>query len=388
MSGRHTRIPLAWKNLTHNLRRLGLACAGIGFAVLLIFMQLGFQGALYDSTVQIPLHLNADIVIINRIRNTLTIKETFERERLYTACACPGVKSAHALYLENRYPWKNPQTGHSYAIRALAFDPSESVLQIPDVAAQSDKLFVAGNVLFDRLSKPDYGSPAVGQQTDYAGKRVTIVGEFSLGTDFANDGNIVMSDVTYAKYLSPPGGQSEALSDVDIGLVKIDPNADVREVKRTLIGFMPPDVVVLTKDELVAREQQFWRTATPIGYVFKFGVALGFIVGIIICYQILYADISDHLPEYATLKAMGYPPSYFIGVVLQEALLLSILGFIPGMVCSEILYGGLGKLTGLLLELNVMRAVGVLAITSVMCVISGLFTMRKLLSLDPAELFA
>lgn len=382
------RTPLAWLNLTHNVRRLALAAAGIGFAVLLIFMQLGFQGALFDSTVQVPKALAADLVIVSKAKFTITVKNVFSRRRLITARACPGVEAVQALYYDNRFAWKNPHDGRSYQIRALAFNPLERVLLTPGVWQQQAKLIEPGTVLFDELSKSDYGSPEPGTVSEYAGKRAEVVGMFRLGTDFANDGNIIMSDVNYVRFVYPAIQEAAQLDAIDIGLVQLARGAVAADVVARLAAMLPGDVKVMTKDDFIRAEQQFWRTSTPIGYVFKFGVVLGFIVGVIICYQILYADVSDHLAEYATLKAMGYRGRYFFSVVLQEALLLALLGFFPGLVVSELLYGGLSKLTGLLLELTFARAAGVLLVAILMCTVSGLLTIRKLQAADPAELFA
>jgi putative ABC transport system permease protein len=382
------RTPLAWRNLTHKVRRLLLAAGGIGFAVLLIFMQLGFKGALFDSVVQVPRCLNADLVMVAASKYAISIKETFSRRRLTTALACPGVAAVRSLYYDNRFAWKNEVTGNNYPIRVLAFDPLQQVLILPEVNAQQAKLLLPGRVLFDRLSKSDYGYPTPGTIGEYAGKRMQVVGMFSLGTDFANDANLFMSDTQYVEAVFPPAQQQQALEQIDMGLIQLAPGADPKTVLTQLQRILPIDVKVMTKDELVETEQKFWRGSTPIGYVFSFGVVLGFLVGVIICYQILYAEISDHLREYATLKAMGYRPLFFIGIVLEEALLLSVFGFLPALVLSEALYRGLGSVTGLLLQLTVWRAASVLGLTMAMCMVSGLLTIRKVLAADPAELFA
>jgi putative ABC transport system permease protein len=173
-----------------------------------------------------------------------------------------------------------------------------------------------------------------------------------------------------------------------MGLIELADGADAETVLARLRSLLPIDVKVMTKDQFVAAERGFWGSSTPIGYVFSFGVVLGFIVGVIICYQILYADISDHLREYATLKAMGYQARFFTWVVLEEALLLSLFGFLPALALSEVLYRALASTTGLLLHLTPERAAIVLGMTIAMCVVSGLLTIRKVLSADPAELFA
>jgi putative ABC transport system permease protein len=114
---------------------------------------------------------------------------------------------------------------------------------------------------------------------------------------------------------------------------------------------------------------------------------MGFVVGVVICYQILSADISDHLSEFATLKAIGYSNSYLTGVVLQEAVFLAVLGFVPGLVISYLLYGLLGQNTGLPLRLNVWRTGLVLVLAVAMCMCSALLAVRKVHQTDPAEVF-
>jgi putative ABC transport system permease protein len=95
-----------------------------------------------------------------------------------------------------------------------------------------------------------------------------------------------------------------------------------------------------------------------------------------------------HLPEYATLKAMGYSDRYLIGVLLQEALILAILGFIPEFTISLGLYGLIAKATLLPVQMTLNRARLVLFLTVVMCVASGAIAKeRKLQSADPADIF-
>ena len=166
-----------------------------------------------------------------------------------------------------------------------------------------------------------------------------------------------------------------------------DTGADPQEVKRRLAARLPDDVAVYTKAEMIERERNFWSHSTPIGYIFLLGTVIGFLVGMVICYQIINADIADHMPEFATLKAMGYRNRYFVGFVLMESVYLSLLSFVPGMLVSLGLYEALARSTGLLMILNVPRAASVLLLTLAMCVASGCLAMRKVLAADPAELF-
>jgi putative ABC transport system permease protein len=177
------------------------------------------------------------------------------------------------------------------------------------------------------------------------------------------------------------------LSLVDLGIVKIEAGADVQTVQRRLQEILPTDLAVHIKDEFIQREISFWATSTPIGYIFMTGTVMGFIVGVVICYQVIYSGLADYMSEFATLKAMGYRDRYFLGLVLQTALYLSIASYVPGLLLSAILYKGLAEFTGLLMIMNLARAGLVFVLTLTMCVVSGCLAVRKVLAADPADLF-
>lgn len=381
------RIPLAWKNLTHEPRRLLIATGGIGFAVVLMFMQTGFRNALFDSTVELHRRLNADLVITSSAAYTLAAPETFDIRRLAQARTATGVERVEPVYVETALSmWRHPRSQQAHAVRVIAFDPTFRALLLDSWDDVARRIEEVDAVLFDRKSKQDdYGHPAVGDTSELAGKRVRVAGQFDLGTDFANDGNLLMSDRNFRRYFGGPSG--DVLDRPDLGLVKLREGVDPLAAQRELQRLLPSDVQVQTKDEFVRQELQFWRSSTPIGFVFDLGTAMGFAVGVIICYQILYADIDDHMPEFATLKAMGYRNSYFVSVVLQQSLLLSVFGFVPGAVISYALYAGLASWTGLLLNLSMERAGVVFMLTLAMCVVSGCLALRRVLGADPAELF-
>jgi putative ABC transport system permease protein len=150
---------------------------------------------------------------------------------------------------------------------------------------------------------------------------------------------------------------------------------------------LPEDVLVLTKADFVVRETDYWASATPIGYVFAFGAIMGFVVGAIIVYQILFSDVSEHLNEYATLRAIGYSTSFVSGIVIQQAIILALLGFIPGVLISNGLYSTAADATHLPIHMTLERVLTVLLMTLAMCSISALLAVRKLRRLDPAEVF-
>jgi len=395
---RTTKTPLAWKNLTHDWRRLAVAIAGIGFAVLLMFTQVGFQNALFDSQVKIITDLKGDIFIVSKAKYTLAAEKRFSISRIHQARSCSGVRGAYPVYSElTTSVLRKIDAGRGnrgYPLRALGFHLGDPVFRSEVIDQQKDRLRSPGTALIDVKSKArkfefDMQKPDELSQygVELAGKKLTLVGTFDLGTDFAHDGNLVMSAESFAKYFPHRKRMGDPLSVVDLGVVHLLPGFSAAEVKQRLEDTLDKDVVVHTREEFRAAEIKFWDKSTPIGTIFLAGKIIGFVVGMVICYQVIYSDIADHMPEFATLKAMGYPTGYFIRLIMAESLLLSLIGFLPGTVVSRALYAWLAGKTGLHMLMSLECIVFVLIATIAMCIASGMLAVRKLLSADPATLF-
>jgi putative ABC transport system permease protein len=382
------RTPLAWLQVKREKTRLAVALAGIAFADVLMFVQMGLKDALYDSAASPYAPLQADLFIISSAFENLQVVKSFSREQLYQARGVPGVESTNAMYI-GRGQWRNSQTRLSYTILTFGINPNRSPFSLPDVNQQLPKLKLLNRVLYDQAGRENFFGNVSGQlqQTPSLPVQINnrsthVIGTFTLGASFAADGNLITSDSTFLR-LFPERQPHE----IDIGLIKLRPNADAKQVQTALQNYLPKDVLVLTLDELTAREKNYWSNGSPIGFIFGFGTAIGFIVGLVIVYQILYSDVSDHLPEYATLKAMGYSDNYLVGVLVQEALILAILGFLPGLVLSTGLYFVAKSATLLPIGMTLSRAVTVLVLTIVMCTVSGAVALRKLQAADPADVF-
>jgi putative ABC transport system permease protein len=382
-----TGIPLAWLQLTHEKGRFFAALLGISFAVVLMLAQIGFRDALLSSVGMMQASFIGDLVLISPNYRNLVTTKTFTERRLYQTLSSDAVDSVYPVYLESA-AFKNPVTRKEITMYVIGFNPGTAVLDRPGIAENLPKLRNEGMVLFDSIRRPEFGpvselfqqsGPVV---TEIAGKRVNIVGLFQLGTSFGSDGHVVMSDETFLHLLS-----FRRAGVIDLGLVKLKPGADPGRTRTELVQMLPRDVEVLTKPEFVAREVAYWSGSTPIGFVFGLGVLVGVFIGCIIVYQILYTDVTDHLPEYATLKAMGFRDGFLFKVVMQEALILSILGFFPGVVVSRLVYIVAHRATMLPMVMSGSVVVEVYFLTAVMCFISGLLAVRRLRSADPAEIF-
>jgi putative ABC transport system permease protein len=381
------RTPLGWLQLSHEKGRLLVALAGIAFADVLMFMQLGFQNALYDSNTRLNRAVQADLILMSpKARSTQNLG-TFARRRLFQSMDAPGVQSADALYV-NTLIWKNPQTKRDATVQMLGFDPDRPTFNLPEVNQQLDKIKLPNTVLFDQLARGDYKDAiaqiSAGQSVTTETERttLTLAGVFTLGASFGADANVISSDQTFLR-LFP---RRDAAS-VSLGVIRVQPGVDPKTVAAMLKSHLPNDVRVMTFDEYVQFEEQYWKTESPIGFIFSLGTAMAFVVGVVIVYQVLSTDVNAHLKEYATFKAMGYQNAYLLGVVFEETIILAFLGFIPGVILPLGLYALAANATALPLYMTVSRAILVLTLTVVMCAISGAIATRKLQSADPADMF-
>ncbi|MEM6426274.1 MAG: ABC transporter permease DevC [Cyanobacteria bacterium P01_D01_bin.128] len=386
------RTPLALLNLTHDRRRFVTSLGGVAFAVLLMFLFTGFKNALYDSQLQLLSQLNGEVVMINRLKSNMFVPISFARRRLYQARSFEGVGDAYALYTSDAN-WQNPETGQTRPMRVLAFNLDDPVLRLPEVSEHIEQLQLPNTALIDTRARAEVGPTEAGIITQLADREIRIVGTFTLGTDFASgNGNLIMSDVNFLRYFANRGPEEDerSFATADVGLIKIEAGADAERIAATLANSLPNDVLILPRDGdsgFVDRERRYWEENTNIGFVFTLLTTMSFVVGIILVYQILYTDVADHWKEYATLKAMGYTNWFLLGVVVQEALFLSVLGFFPGMGVSMLLYNGAGNVTGLLFQLTSQRVINILILTFLMCLISAAIAVRKVQAADPAEVF-
>ena len=379
--------PLGWLQLRHRPLRLLVALAGISFAVLLIMMQLGFRSALFESAVRFHERFDYDIALFSPDSVFIVRPQPFSQRRLYQALALEDVADVSPVYI---FPgiWKNPWGSDRRAINIVGINPADDILDAPGFSESLAAIAHQDKVIFDSNARPEFGpvAAAVREQgfvtTEVNDREVDVVGTFEMGTSFGIDGTIITSDDNWLRlFPERPRG------DIQLGLIRLVAGADAIAVRSELEEYLPDDVLVLTKQEFIDRETAYWGSATPIGYIFFFGAIMGFVVGAIIVYQILFADVSEHLHEYATLRAIGYSNRFVSGIVLQQAVILAALGFIPGVAIANWLYGSAAEATNLPIYITVDRAITVFLMTFAMCSISALLAVRKLRRLDPADVF-
>ena len=381
------RTPLGLLQLKHDPVRLLTAIAGITFADVLMFMQLGFSDALYRTNTQYPRALNADLILISTQAKNFSQLGTVSRRRLYQAQDVPGVTTADALYVGS-VQWRNPQTRKETSMMVVGQNPHRPAFDLPEVNAKIAATQMPYHVLFDQASRGDYqemidqvnaGQPAT---TEIGVNTVTVSGLFTVGASFADDGALITSDQNFLRLFPrrEPGV-------ITLGLINIEPGYEPEEVRERLAAHLPDDVMVFTHEGYVDFELNEIQSSSPIGFVFGLGAAMGFVVGVVIVYQVLSTDVNSHLAEYATFKAMGYRNSYLLGVVFEEALILSLLGFFPGLAISLGAYQLTAAATALPIAMPVSRPFVVFLLTLIMCNVSGAIATRRLQAADPADIF-
>ncbi|RLJ41471.1 putative ABC transport system permease protein [Litoreibacter meonggei] len=381
------RLPIGWLQLSHNKARLVAAVSGVSFATLLVFMQLGIMGALNSSTVAPYGLLSADIVISSEEGNTLTDAGEIARARMFQALGVPGVADATPLYIGN-LPF-TLDDGSTVSLLSFGFDVSQPEFVSPSIAASFGSLTIENTVILDRDTR---GMPAsvidaltAGGRYEFEanGNTLVAVGTMNIGGGFLADGMLAMSDQTFLR--SFPARTSSAPNHI---LLNVDDGVSVDTVVERLRGALPSaNVKVLAADASAQADLDFMSSERPTGIIFGFGVFMGILVGLVIVYQVLSTDVADHLGEYATFKAMGYGQPFFLGIVFEEAIVLAVFGFIPGLIVSIGLYAGLRAVTGLPVEMDASRAILVFLGTLTACTISGAIATRRLAAADPADLF-
>lgn len=381
------RLPIGWLQLSHNKGRLLAAVSGVAFANLLVFMQLGIMGALNNSTIAPYAMLKADIILSSQDGNTLTDGGHIPRVRMFQALGVPGVASATPLYIGN-LPF-TLQDGTSVSLLSFGVDIAKPEFVKPTLAASLIRLATENTALLDEDTRGMPVSVVEDLRADRSfafetgGKTLTAIGSMTVGGGFLADGMMVMSDQTFLRFF--PKRSSGAPNHI---LVNTHEGVSIEAVVARLEAALPAgNIRIQTMAGSAKTDLAYMSTERPTGIIFGFGVFMGILVGLVIVYQVLSTDVADHLSEYATFKAMGYDHPFFLGIVFEEAIVLAVFGFVPGLLVSIGLYAALNSVTGLPVEMDAGRAILVFLGTLAACSLSGAIATRRLANADPADLF-
>ena len=385
------KTPIAWLQLRYQKAQTIAAILGIAFISVLLFMQIGFRTAFLSTLTDLPARLNGDLFMINSSTLTVLRSPEFSARRLYQTLSDHRVTAVTPVYT-SAVAMPDPRGRPKYLqkIQVIGLPLARDVIDIAEVNQQKDKLRRSGVYLIDAASRPEYRSvieqlatePYQTEIRTGAGqKRIFVDGAFHLGANTTNDAHLITSDTSFMQAFN------RNRNSINIGLLHLAAGADARQVSESLSDYLPDDVWVMTKQELLDKEQYFYEFQTPIGMIFRFGLAGAVIVGIVILYQILFQLITKYLRDYATLKAIGFSHGMLKTIVIKEGLILALLGFLPGFLLSVLMYQFLSDATAMKVEMTWQVAVMVFSAICFICFISALLAIRKLREADPADLF-
>lgn len=380
------RLPIGWLQLTHNRTRFAAALAGVAFANVLVFVQLGIMNSMGAATLRPYDFFQADIMISASDASTLTDGGNVARQWLLQAMGDPDVSAGMGLLIAN-VPWDRGEKDIS--LTTFGVDPVKTEFLAADIASDLNLLQVQDAAILDRLARgltKDEASairPQSPLSFETQGRTVTAYATFAGGGGFGGDGYMLVSDQTFLSLF--PTRSSTAPDHI---LLTLRPGAQTDAVITRLKSLISdPSLRIRSYEQAAQEDLRYQQTKRPTGIIFGFGVLIGVLVGIVIVYQVLSTDVADHLREYATFKAMGYGPQFFLGIVFEEALVLGIMGFIPGLIVGTTILTIMGKITTLPLGMTTSMAVTVFLGTIVFSALSGAIATRRLAAADPADLF-
>lgn len=380
-------IPFAWLQLTSSKVRFMTASAGVAFSTILMLLQLGFYDGILDQVIHPINAMNGEVIMVSKQFEHLAANSSFSKRRAVQAKAHKDVDDVFPLYTSLGF-LQDPVTNENKEIFVFAFDPADDVFLADGIKNQRHLLQNEEYVLFDEYSENIYG-PVLSilktdgkVETELENTRVIIKGLFKMGSTLAAKGHIAMSDLFFLRIFKvrPPNM-------INIAVIKLKQGANPETVASELQKMFPQDIKIFTKEAFCTREQVYWRERTPIGFVVSAGMIVAMVVGALVVYQILFTDVTSHLAEYATLKAIGIKDSFFVKTILQESLILMFFGILPGILVSVVIYSFAREITNMPIYMSWSKIITVSALIFATCMFAGLFATKELRSADPAEIF-
>jgi putative ABC transport system permease protein len=371
---------LAWRILTDEKGRTALAFTGVLIAILLVFIELGFFVAVPQGGMLVYNYMRFDLLLVSTDYQFQAQPWQFPHARLTEAASVPGVTKATPIYFAGG-SWQDPSGGVMLDLFLIGCDPAANPFRNSDIERQQEVLAQNDTILVDDQTRSVFGPLTTGRQVDINGRRMTIGGRYRLGTGFLGIGVVLMNEANFFRVTH------RREDPVNLGLLTLAPDADIANVKAALQQKLANDVQLFTRAELAAHENAYWTTRTSVGLIFGSGLLVSLIVGLMVLYQTLATQITRHLPEFATLKAIGYGDASLAAVVLIESGIIVIAAFIPAVFAAIGIYALIRELTLLPLSLSPENTALVLSGVLIMAAGSAFLSVGNLRRADPAEIF-
>lgn len=329
--------------------------------------------------------MKADLVILHQKKEHLKKGDEFPYPLIDFCKSIDGVAQVIPCYTGAEY-WWNPETGSRNRILVIATDLNESMLDVPQIEMHREALMRDKTLLFDRLSRWELGTPQVGDKRRLDSDDFEVVGFFDLGANFTYEGYAFMSIDNYINYMGPHFDYMRHR--VDMGFIRLKDPTQLDQVRLELESKLKEyEMIVFTPEECYHREVETVVKKSPSGIIFGIGMVVSFLIGIIICYQLLFNEINDNESQFAVIKAMGYQKMYLYQLVISKSIIFSMVGFLIGLVISLIAYQYIEKSSQIVMTLTFDRGLLVFSVTLIMCLFSAGLAMKRIMKVDPADLY-
>ncbi|HUC71964.1 MAG TPA: FtsX-like permease family protein [Stellaceae bacterium] len=374
-------VALAWRILIYDKGRTALALVGMFMAILLVFIQLGLFFAVPLGGMLLYDNMRFDLLLVSDQYEYQAQSGVFPLARLTAARASPDVAAATPLYF-GVAKWKSGEGGVWPDLFVIGFDPASDVLTPDSIVSQRDVLARTDTILVDSTTRPFFGPLDTGRLVEIGDRNERIGGQYLLGCGFMGLGVALVSDANFAR-LFPRRG----LSLVNLGAIRLKPGVDPDHAAADLQKLTGPGTQLFTRARLTKRETSYWTTRTSVGLIFGSGLLISIVVGIMVVYQIVSTQVSRQLPQFATLKAIGYGDGALAGTVAAMSLMIAVAGFAPAVAAGVWLYGEIRQKTLLPVTMTAGHVAAVLAAAIVMAAVSALLAVGGLRRADPADVF-
>jgi putative ABC transport system permease protein len=374
-------VPLAWRMLSHDKRRTALAIAGIFLAIALVFLELGLFFAVPRGGLLLYDHLRFDLMLTAKQYEYQDDPGTFPRSRLAAAARLPQVARVTPIYFAAA-KWQGGVNGQWPDLFVIGFPTAASPFTVAGIDRGLGVLRRPDTILVDSATRPMFGPLTRGRVVRIDGRAETIGGTYRLGTGFMGLGVALLGERNFAR-LFPRRG----LGLVNLGAIVLKPGVDAAAAARALKQALPGDVRVFTRRQLDAHEVAYWTTRSAVGLIFGSGLVIAIAVAIMIVYQALGTQISRHLPQFATLKAIGYAERSLYATLAAMAAMILAIGFVPAFFAALWLYAVIRHATLLPAAMSAGRVAAVLLAGLVIAMIAAGLSAGGLRRADPAEVF-
>ena len=374
-------VVLAWRILTHQKGRTALALVGIFMAILLVFVQLGLFFAVPQGGMLLYDNMRFDLLLVSDQYEYQAQPGAFALSWLDRVRAAPDVAAATPLYF-GVAKWKGGVDGVWPDLFVIGFDPANDVFLPAGIDRQSAVLERSGTILVDSATRPMFGPLTTGRTVTIGEREATIGGQYVLGTGFMGLGVALASEANFARLF--PG---RGLGQVNLGPIRLKPGVDPAGAAVELRKLIGAGTQIFTRSELTASETAYWTTRTSVGLIFGSGLLIATVVGIMVVYQIVSTQVSRQLPQFATLKAIGYADGALAATVATMSLVVVAAAFPPALGAAVWIYRMIRQETLLPVTMTPGHAVAVLVTALAMAAMAALLALGGLRRADPADVF-